>query len=125
MWGKIDSLISAVAFQRLPKLAFWAPQASMPRAALHQPPYTSVDGSTNWAPVRGSLPTIVVGMPVLYVWGTALSGSTSCMATAITSPMSAPGWWVPAETGWLAWGLRTQPGGGMSSMDSENPSFFG
>src|SRR5437660_5428128 len=71
------------------------------------------------------MPTIVVGMPVLYVWGTALSGSTSWRATAMTSPMSAPGWWVPALTGLLAWGLSTQPAGATSSMPSKNPSFLG
>ena len=42
---------------------------------------------------------MIVGMPVLYTCGTALSGSTCCSASAMTSPTSAPGWCVPADTG--------------------------
>src|SRR2546423_10978173 len=122
MCGNNDSLISAVAFQRLPNDAFCAPHASIPLAALHQPAYTSVDGSMNCRPVRGSTPVIVVGIPVLYVWGTALSGSTCCKATAITSPTSAPGWCVPALTGLLGCGFITHPGGAINSMPSKNPS---
>jgi hypothetical protein len=37
MWGKIVSLISAVALMRLPKDAFWAPQPSTPFTAPHHP----------------------------------------------------------------------------------------
>ena len=58
-------MISAVAFHRLPKLAFCAPHASMPFAALHQPAYTSAEWSVNDWPVRGSMPTMIVGMPGL------------------------------------------------------------
>ena len=65
MCGYSDSLISAVAFHRLPKDADTAPQASCPLAALHQPAYTSAEPSTNTAPLRGSTPRMVVGMPVL------------------------------------------------------------
>ena len=43
----------------------------------------------------------------------------------MTSPMSAPGWWVPAETGRPGYGLSTQPSGTMSSMELKNPSFLG
>jgi len=43
MCGYSDSLISAVAFHKLPKLALSAPQASMPLEALHQPEYTSAE----------------------------------------------------------------------------------
>ena len=71
------------------------------------------------------MPTMTVGMPVLYVCGTALSGNTSCIATAMTSPTSAPGWWVPADTGLPGGGFNTHPGGTTSSMASKNPSFFG
>src|SRR5205823_8605158 len=87
------------AFHRLPKLALSAPHASIPLDALHQPEYTSAEWSVNDAPVRGSTPTMIVGIPVLYVWGTARSGSTYCIALAMTSPTSAPGWCVPADTG--------------------------
>src|SRR5213078_3009348 len=125
MCGYSDSLISAVAFHRLPNDAFNAPQASMPFDALHQPAYTSAEWSVNAAPVRGSTPVMIVGIPVLYVCGTARSGSTCCIATAITSPTSAPGWWVPALTGLLASGLSTQPLGTTSLICSKNPSFFG
>jgi hypothetical protein len=58
-------LISAVAFQRLPNEAFCAPHASMPLPALHQPAYTSAEWSVKAAPVRGSTPTMIVGIPVL------------------------------------------------------------
>ena len=47
------------------------------------------------------------------------------MATAMTSPTSAPGWWVPADTGLPGGGLSTQPEGTTSSMESKKPSFFG
>src|SRR3954471_14843106 len=125
MCGESDSLISPVAFQRLPNDAFNAPHASMPFDALHQPAYTSAEWSVNDAPVRGSTPTMIVGMPVLYVCGTALSGSTCCIATAMASPTSAPGWCVPADTGLPGAGLSTQPGGTTSSIESKKPSFFG
>src|SRR6202008_1001405 len=109
MWGDSDSLISAVGSHRLPKLALSAPHASMPFDALHQPAYTSAEWSVNDAPVRGSTPVMVVGVPALDACGTARSGSTCCIATAITSPTSAPGWCVPALTGLLGSGLSTQP----------------
>ena len=97
----------------------------MPLPALHQPAYTSAEWSVNDCPVRGSTPTMIVGMPVLYVCGTALSGSTCCIATAMTSPTSAPGWCVPALTGLLGCGLSTEPCGTVSLIWSKNPSFFG
>jgi hypothetical protein len=118
-------LISAVAFHRLPKLAFCAPHASMPLAALHQPAYTSAEWSVKDWPVCGSMPTMIVGMPVLYVCGTARSGRTCCIALAMTSPTSAPGWCVPAETGLPGSGLSTQPLGTTSLICSKKPSFFG
>src|SRR6266404_4674336 len=77
----------------------------MPFDALHQPAYTSAEWSVNDAPVRGSTPAMIVGIPVLYVCGTARSGSTCCIATAMTSPTSAPGWCVPALTGLLGAGV--------------------
>src|SRR4029079_16638704 len=125
MCGNRLSLISAVAFQRLPNDALSAPHASMPFDALHQPAYTSAEWSVNDAPVRGSAPEMIVGMPVLYVCGTARSGSTCCIATAMTSPTSAPGWCVPALTGLPVGGLGTQPPGTTSLIWSKKPSFFG
>ena len=47
------------------------------------------------------------------------------MATAMTSPTSAPGWWVPALTGLFGGGFSTQPGGTTRRMLSKKPSFFG
>ena len=47
------------------------------------------------------------------------------MATAMTSPMSAPGWCVPADTGRPGCGLSTHPCGTTSSMELKKPSFFG
>ena len=93
----------------------------MPFDALHQPAYTSAEWSVNDAPVRGSTPTMIVGMPVLYVCGTARSGSTCCIATAMTSPTSAPGWCVPALTGLPGSGLSTQPFGTTSLICSKKP----
>ncbi len=68
---------------------------------------------------------MTVGMPVLYTCGTALSGSTCCSASAITSATSAPGWCVPADTGWPGVGLSRQPSGTTSSIDSKKPSLWG
>ena len=54
-----------------------------------------------------------------------MSGSTCCIATAMTSPTSAPGWCVPALTGLPGGGLSTQPSGTTSLIWSKKPSFFG
>jgi hypothetical protein len=66
MWGKIVSLISAVALMRLPKLAFCAPHPSTPFTAPHHPAYSSPPWSKNGRPVRGlSSPHIWRGLPIL------------------------------------------------------------
>ena len=43
----------------------------------------------------------------------------------MTSPTSAPGWWVPALTGLPGCGFSTQPWGTTSWIWSKNPSFLG
>ena len=105
-------MISAVAFQRLPKLALSAPHASMPFAALHQPAYTSAEWSVNVAPVRGSTPTMIVGMPVLYVCGTALVGQHVLHRDRDDlADVGARDGACPRVTGLPGVGLSTQPFG--------------
>ena len=98
----------------------------MPLAALHQPAYTSAEWSVNGCPVRGSMPTITVGMPVLYIWGTALSGSTCCIADRDDlADVGAGMVRARADTGLPGGGFSTQPCGTTSSIGSKKPSFFG
>ena len=59
------SLISPVARMRLPKLTFIEPHPSWPYAALQCAAMVSAELSMNSPPLRGSVPKITVGMPIL------------------------------------------------------------